>query len=222
MIHACCADNGDGTRCRQMIADDAMYCHLHPKGPSAPRPNRVLVKFRTNKDWIKRFLGLGVPERTPDIARNDLRHTVEAISFGRDSLRYRNVPDSGVPVFGKQGASNVSLSEAWKELLRHYRADEIHLEPTRSGEPWMRTLVITLVDSRVKTSTAGSPEPKVVEEVQNFFSTASFGFVHLWVNPPKPDGTVVHTVNASHRKDEKPKQTLRFNEGLWALESMAS
>ena len=225
MQQACAARTESGARCRHLAAEGSIFCSHHKclqlmDIRMAPRPNKILVKFRVNDRWTRRFRALGIKEADRRFESDDARHASEAESIRRKADRYREVPDSGVPVFGKEGALDVTLSGIWRELLQAegYGIAEVHLEPAREAR-YMTTLVITLIHG--ETPSADVPAG-IVEGVESFFDTASFGFVHVWANPPKPDATVVHTVNASHRKDEKPKQTLRFNNGLWALGPVTS
>jgi hypothetical protein len=183
------------------------------QGPNfefAPVPDKVLVKFNVNPKKCERLSAFGVPIKPVNFDRKNAAHEAQAQEHGRAAFRYREVADSGVPVFGKDGAQNVSLAHVWGELPgKGYAITDIHMLPKSQGK--MMTLVITLED--------GAEEPlecsaKLMQELKNLLACA-WQYVHVWANPPNEDGKVIHTVNASHRLDTPPAYLLDFADGLW-------
>ncbi len=216
MVHTCVGKTAGGARCRNTVPELGGRCPSHAgTADVAGRPDTLLFRLNMNEKRAQAFTALGVPEKNPDIQAKEQQHIAHAQEYNRDAFRYRQIADSGVPVFGKEGISGVSTFELLKELLNAegYRMLDIHIRPRRDQDRNMRVLVLTLSrqgeDAKVSST--------VIDELLRFLATSSWGFVHVWANPPREDGKVIHTVNISHRQqDVKPAVRLQFNQGLWA------
>ncbi|MDP3882497.1 MAG: hypothetical protein Q8Q48_00360 [Candidatus Staskawiczbacteria bacterium] len=217
IICACAAKVKTGGRCRNAAQPGRLFCNGHGNGDErAVWPNRILLKANINERQAEKFLRLGVPEVQQDEQAKDQKHAAHAVAAGRDAHRYRkDAADSGVPVFGKDGAQNVSVEMSLCELLAVYTIVNIHIRARRDQNRWMRVLVVVFAKEGENVAT----EP-VKNSLREFYGMSSWGFCHIWANPPQEDGTVVNTVNLSH-KDEANEATLslRLNDGLWAVES---
>jgi hypothetical protein len=187
-------------------------CGQHKDAERAPRPDVVLYKFNINDRWRDRFMALGIKEKTRDVQADTAKHEAHAAQFGRDAHRYRQVADSGVPVFG-EGLQGVSLFDLLKELPTVYEVVDIHIKPRSDGKPNMSVLVISFSNGKPT-----SANTEAFDELLRFLASSCWGFCHVWANPPQEDGRVIHTVNSSHREaDQKAKQVLHFADGLWAV-----
>lgn len=217
-MYACKAATERGARCRNWAEGENGFCSFH-KGRKdveiAPRPDTVLYKFNLNESWSKKLLALGVPEKHPDFEAKEHKHIQHAQQYDRDAFRYRkDVADSGVPVFGKDGLRNVSMYEVLKELAAVYEVVDIHIRPRRDGNRWMNVLVVSFSHGEKFISSDNA-----FQELLSFLSSSCWGYVHVWANPPQEDGRVIHTVNSSHREERKqPDLVLRLADGLWATE----
>lgn len=217
-IVACSAATQENARCRKS-SSGGQFCIDHQRVQDdghivrqAPVPDVVLFKANINQNWVRRFEDLGVKEKERDILLEEARHTAHAEQFGRDAHRYRQVADSGVPVLGKDGGRNMSVSWVLQQLQESYNFMGLHFLSTREGKPDMRVLVGVFADR-----SRGDYSNSQLQLLKEFYR-ASFEHIHLWANPPKEDGTVVHTVNASHRQPEKkPEAELHFGNipGNW-------
>jgi hypothetical protein len=179
------------------------------------RVNTVLVKFNLNEKWEGRFRAAGVPLRTPDEAALELKHVFSALDTNRNPYQFRpQIADSGVPVFGKDGARDISITGLFGELRRYgYSPTGVHIR-TR-GDKKSNVLVIPFVQPGSGQSAVAISTMGLIEE----FSSASWGFVHVWINPPQEDGVVIHTVNLSYRDVGKVvSKSLHFQKGEWTLE----
>jgi len=174
------------------------------------KPNAVLVKFNVNPKWREKFLNAGIPEKSPDEAALELKHMFHAVEVGRDPFRFRQEKsDSGIPVFGQDGAKMVSINGLFQELRQAgYSLNGAHI---RRREDKFNALVIPFVLDGEE-----SISPKAEVLIEEFLGVC-WGYVHVWVNPPQPEtGAMIHTVNLSHREiDKTPGKILRFNEGRW-------
>jgi len=217
VTYACAARTETGARCRFEAANGSHLCSRHGAMDHvdlATWPDRVLLKANINERQAERMLALGVQEVKQDEAAKEQKHAAHAEAHGRDAYRYRQVADSGVPVFGKAGAQNVSVEAAWRDLLAVYKIVNVHIRARRDQNRWMRVLVVVF---------AREGEEAVNEPVKNalreFYGVSSWGFCHLWVNPPQEDGTVVHTVNLSHKGEMAlAKSRLLLASGRWDLD----
>lgn len=225
MLYACTADTDGHGRCRNASAegDKDNYCVVHAKSrdsgkevKKATSPTTVLVKAQINPRWADLFTRrLGIPVKTPDFVALNAKHEADASAHGRAAYAIRkNIADSGVQVFGKEGAMDVLVVELFDTLLRAYHISDMHVFQRRD-KGVMNVLVITFVQGvDVKNSL---PLPL---DVAKFFAMSKWGFCHVWANPPKADRSVLHTVNLSHRSDEVAKRSLAFADGLWAVEKI--
>jgi hypothetical protein len=176
------------------------------------KPNAILVKVSVNSKWEERFRGVGVLVKTPDEATLELKHMFHALSVNQNPYGVRpQTADSGTPVFGKEGATDVSLVGLFQGLRdQGYIPGGIHIR-TR-GEKKLNVLVIPFIFQGEQD--VATPAMALSEE----FISASWGFIHVWVNPPQEDGRVIHTVNVSHRSLEVSSKSLRYQKGEWVLE----
>ena len=227
-MYACTAATEQNARCRHWAEDGDQddFCSLHADQRDAGKPvkkaempNTVLYKFNLNKTWRERLLALGVPEKQPNFEAKEAEHVAHAQQYGREAYAIRkNVADSGVPVFGKEGIQSVSLYETLQDLLAEYEVVDIHIRPRRDGTRWISVLVINF--SHGGRSISNQP---ALDETLEFLSSSCWGYCHVWANPPQDDGRVIHTINSSHREEEKqPERILRLANGLWACEKVIS
>ncbi len=181
----------------------------------APPPDTILVKFNINPGWAQKFEEAGIPRGFPSEVVLEEKHITQAQQINRHPYRFRDKADSGVPVFGSQGVSEVSIFKLLGELQeRGYNPQGVHIRTRREKKFDVLVIPFTLgleQDSAFLPTRAG----KLLEE---FLETSCWGFVHIWANPPEA-GKVFHTVNLGHREPQKPPQwDLCFNHGLWATE----
>ena len=211
-MSACKAEVSGGGRCRNAAGANG-FCSSHPEDSKvAGRPDKVLLKANINPKWAQRFIALGIPVKKPDFAKREADHVAHAQDHGRQAYAVRkDIANSGVPVFGKEGATcGVSVVQLIDELSAEMRVTDVHLfqkSMERDPRGVMSTLVVTF---------AKEGKEVIPPAVLDFFGISKWGFAHIWANPPK-DGVVVHTVNLAHRADEKAEHELRFADGLWAI-----
>jgi len=221
-VYACTAATEEGARCRNFVETPGEFCGFHKTRKEAggevsfaPKPDLVLLKFNLNPNWRERFVALGVAEKPLLSPEKEKEHVQQAEKFGRQAYRFRQIADSGVPVFGSEGiTSGVSLYKLLKEFLETegYQVTDIHLRPRRDKR--MYVLVINLSQQGEETVLSS----EAIMELLRFLAVSCWGYCHVWANPPAEDGRVIHTVNSSHREPEKkPSVELRFNNGLWAV-----
>lgn len=229
-MYACVAATKEGARCRHMVAEQGRLCSFCQKKadkegsvPKAPPPNVILVKININERWRAVLEAGRVPRKIVDWQALEEKHAAHAERLGRAPYRFRDVADSGVPVFGPDGICHVSLLKLWTELVeKGFCIQEMHLQSRRDGK--MDTLVITLARQK---PTQVSFFPEVALAVLPDLLNTSYGFVHIWANPSKEDKekkkVVVHTVNISHREPEqRPLRQLHYNDGLWSVVELPS
>lgn len=222
--YACQAMTEQGARCRYFVTlplelPENVFCSLHEekakegKVTVAPPPDVILFKFRVNPNWYERLLRSGIElRRISPQGKREMKHIMHAKKYRRAPYRFRGMADSGTPVFGKEGLPNVGLSQVWSEILSSgYGVKEIFLSP-RAGEP-MATLTVVLQQK------GGFFGPRINRrELYRFMFATSFGFAHVWANPPQENGLIVHTVNLVQRIPQKePSVFLTFNKGLWGM-----
>jgi len=212
-MYACTARTERGARCRTLLKS-GVRCnrHGHQGAERAPKPHVVLLKFNINQKWKSKFVRLGV--KVTDEQKDRSRHEAHARTFGRNPYRYRQVADSGVPVFGPPGLKSVSLDQLIQELVNTYKYEtvDIHIKPRKDG---MSVLVLSFSNDQPAVEPAS---PAALEELLRFLSSACWGYVHVWANPPQADGRVIHTVNSAHREESKGASLLHFADGLWSVE----
>lgn len=211
---ACRAGSGttDGGRCRHMVTG-AGNCAQHQGNPVARAPDVVLFKCRLNGNATRYLERIGVPWQQRDDRRLDAQHRQHAEGVGRSAVAYRQKPDSGVPVFDRDGAGSVTVDTLWSELERSgYAPVAAHLYQKDGDRHGMAQLSVTFacegdrLDSTVATA--------CLEKL----TVACWEHAHIWANPPQDDGHVVHTVNLAHRQpDATPKYRVAFDNGNWGL-----
>ena len=203
------------TRCRRMV-DGYGLCPNHYHKPLAAKPGLVLLKMRINRKKVEKLVDEeGVLVKRRDEAALDQRHAAEAEQHRRSATVYREVADSGVPVFGKEGAQHVRIGGVWNEIIMAgYRVTGYHVyQNDKDFQNGMGTMV---VEFKLE-----GEEVFVGSFVQELFDDETYGFVHVWVNPPKPNVGVTHTINISHKEvATKAIGSLIWDNGHWALESI--
>jgi len=225
-MYACTAETEGRGRCRNAAQDNDRdgLCSSHAQQRDSgknikrvSRPGRVLVKANINQSWFKRFTALGIPVKTPDFAKQEAAHVADAQRVGREAYAVRkNIADSGVQVFGKDGVASALMVEPLDSLLVAYRLTDMHIFQRRD-KGLMNVLVLTY-----EAGTEGDKKITLPVAIAEFFAMSSWGYAHVWANPPKEDGVVLHTINLSHRSDEPAARQLLFADGLWAVEKVAS
>ncbi len=219
-MDACTAQTETRGRCRNAAQDNDRngFCSVHAQQRDsgkevemAGRPGRVLVKANINPNWFKRFTDLGIPVKVADFAKREADHVADAKRVGREAHVIRkDIADSGVQVFGKDGVRDVLMVEPLDTMLREYRVTDMHIFQ-RKDKGVMNVLTITLEEG------VNGPRVELPLDVAKFFAMSKWGYCHVWANPPKEDGVIIHTVNLSHRGDEAASQQLIFDDGLWAV-----
>ena len=174
----------------------------------------MLVKANINPNWVRRFEALGIRVTQPNFALQEANHIGDAQRVGREAYAVRqNLADSGVPVFGKdKGVERALMVEPLDSLLEAYHLSDIHMYQRRDKQS-MWVLVLTY-----ELGLDGERKVVIPVDVAEFFAMSCWGFTHVWANPPKEDGIVIHTVNLSHRSDDPAIQSLQFADGLWAVQ----
>lgn len=224
MKYACVAATQERARCRNLVENPGEMCGTHQKlkvkGEEvklAPPPDTILVKFNINPNWAQKFEEAGISRGFPSEVSLEEKHISQAQQVNRDPYRFRETADSGVPVFGPQGVSEVSISRLLGELQeRGYQPRGVHIR-TRSRKKF--DVLVVPFSGRVPEENSTTLPKKAFELLREFLKLSCWGFVHIWANPPDEKGKIVHTVNLSHREpQESPQWTLYFNHGLWAIE----
>jgi hypothetical protein len=216
MKMACRGEIHAGARCRKMV-QGAGCCDLHQSAKLADPPTVVLFKTRVNQKWTERLERTAVRWQNRDDARLRAEHEAEAAGLGRSATAIRPTPDSGSPVFGGEGASNCSLRALFEELKKvGYALVDIHLYKREHEGNGMANLTIEFRRDKVWPPMHPSQATRaVIHDLLN----ANWEHVHVWANPRKPDGSVPHTVNASHRQPAGRSQfNLVFDDGYWNLQ----
>ncbi|MFY9463056.1 MAG: hypothetical protein WAP52_02640 [Candidatus Sungiibacteriota bacterium] len=201
--YACAAATVGKARCRNAATKEGR-CHEHPAATLAPPPDVVLMKFSVNKRRAQELAATGIPIRDVNWQRREQEHVAHAEAHDRQAYRYREVADSGVPIFGTSGLADVGIGRAYQELNQKYGLRDVHLLPHRN----LRAFVLVLVFERG--AQAVNPSTEVAVLLARMLNSA-YGFVHVWANPPQQDGKVVHTMNCRHRLDSAPKCLLLLN-----------
>lgn len=223
-MYACTAAVECGGRCRRAAVDGDKdnFCSAHAKMRDAGKevekvglPDKVLLKGNINPNWTERFVQLGIRVAKPDFAKREAEHIAHAEAHGRQAYAVRkDIADSGVSVFGPEG---VTAGVSVEKLINELSADNMYItdmhihekNDKRDSRKIMCVLVVTF---------ARSGEKIVANEVAlNFFRSSKWGHAHVWANPPKDDGTVLHTVNLAHREDAQAEHKLCYADGLWAV-----
>lgn len=193
----------------------------------------ILLKGGIHRRWQDRFRNAGALEAARDDRALQRQHGEEARALGRGANTYRPMADSGTPVFTdehrnpalakgqrKHGVSDVTLDGMIADLFRRgFRVADIEMFKTaaQSGGP-MQTLKVGLhlaEDDECALGRSLAADDLIIE----FFERAAWRFCHVWVNPPKPDGQILHTVNVVHREPNEGTAAHRliFADGFWGL-----
>jgi len=224
MVYACKAETKGRGRCRNWALNENGFCSFHQRLKEegkevklAQKPDIVLVRFSINPKRSSRLEVFGIPKKGPLSIQKDWSHQDQAQKLGRQPFRYRQIPDSGVPVFGREGLQDVSIYRLLtEELPQLYEISDIHLRPRKDEK--MDILTITFIDIHQESAPFAVSEA-AFKEISDFLGASCWGYCHIWANPPNEQGKIVHTLNASHRLPEKkPKQILIFDDGFWRAE----
>ena len=222
MQYACTAQTRTGARCRQFVEvddfgfDNTCRCSQHFGSQSASTPDTILLKFRVNRERVEKLKAIGIHPKKVDFGKRETRHTQHAHQHGRQAYQVRpEVADSGVPVFEKNGLNDVSPLPGVDELMNvGYDILNVYLEPARDNND-MFVLVL-----RIAKEGERQPYPTEVATEVGELVSSTWGFLHVWANPPREDGKVVHTLNFAHReKDKSPALELTFNLGIWGCQT---
>lgn len=182
------------------------------------KPDVILVKFNVNEKWEGRLKEAGVPLKTPDEAALELKHMFHALGASQNPYAFRQqIADSGIPVFGKEGARDVSINGLFAELRSYgYFPSGVHVR-TREDKKFNALVIPFAKPANGNNNTLVITGETVMGLIKEFIAV-SWGFVHVWANPPQEDGRVIHTVNLSHRDVDKiPQKDLHFQKGEWIL-----
>lgn len=201
--YACVAGTIGGARCRNAASKEGR-CHEHPAATLAPPANVVLVKCNTSHKRADALANAGVRVQSADWQKREQQHIAQAQAHDRQAHRYRQVADSGVPVFGTEGLQDASVAGLRQELGKEYGLKDVHLLPHRDKQVTILVLVFEKGAEAMRISPA-------VEALIEKITGSTYGFVHVWANPPQQDGKVVHTVNCTHRLDTPAKNMLVLN-----------
>jgi len=202
-MNACIAAKQENpkARCDALAQGDSKYCSFHQQDQDGivvmpPAPSMVLYKFDLSPDWYQRFVDAGVAVKAQDVR----------------TAAYKRATDSGVAVFGKNGLGMVSHAGLLEELAGSFPVLKIHIQPRTNQSP-------ALVVEFSKTG-EGTNNTLAMEQLIEFLSVRCWQYVHVWVNPPRPeDELVVHTCNSIRWVNRKaPEHVLRFAEGVWIAE----
>jgi len=223
--YACIAAAGHGGRCRNLAVQPPkiLFCKNHSSdhSPTAPNPDRIFLKVRTNERWRDDLqqAGLHFVRRTAEKEqRLEQKHIAHAESVGRAAYAIRQTADSGVPVFGKNGIQFVSLRQLHGELTQRAGYQRVGGHVLEKGNFDMLTLVLEYEYGPISNGNSTPIPPTAQSIIARLLATQRWGFTHVWANPPGPDGRIVHTVNVSHRENDKPAiGDLIFLDGFWMV-----
>ena len=84
-------------------------CAQHDGTELVGPPGVILLKARINRKRVEALVKAGVREKKRDENSLDAKHSAEAQALERQPQAYRDKADSGVPVFGKDGAKGVAV-----------------------------------------------------------------------------------------------------------------
>lgn len=212
---ACRGRNGNGSRCRHMVSGYGV-CAQHDGTELVGPPGVILLKARINRKRVEALVKAGVREKKRDENSLDAKHSAEAQALERQPQAYRDKADSGVPVFGKDGAKGVAVDQVWVSLERvGYTATDAHFyRQDKDAQSGMATVTVEFMLGE-----HDEIDDKAAAACWACFCE-SYGFVHVWSNPPKLGIGPTCTVNCSHRQEVPPQARLVWDEGFWALEEV--
>ncbi len=229
---ACTAGVMDGkARCRNERGKCSVHARPEYWSP-APTPTAIILKVNVNERWERRLLaaGITIQTRTYDRALQlEERRVASASALGRNAYSVRELSgrdshhtpesaDTGCPVFGKAGLSEMKVSV--KDLVDEFFAAGFVLTGAhllrREHKPPVR---LVLEFSRP------SSKPELVRfpwsTVHELLAT-TFDQIDVWANETAADGKTVHTVNCGRRADgAAPKLRLRYAGGMWEVQEVA-
>lgn len=235
MKYACICVDETGGRCQESAIetpDGLFFCQKHllekPENlKKVPKPERVLVKFSGSTNFLQHL-----QENYPEIEKKDHNehalnraHGEYAESLERNPHRFdKRRNDDGVPVFGKDGASDVGgMTEMIAEMRScGYSLTNVHwfhrMKPDKRKQTFTHGAVLVfgfVLDNKThNVNEKVTPGAELLKEMAG----SVWQFAHVWANPPRVDGEVRHTVNCTGRQDgqgEKSKNVIKFLEGLW-------
>ena len=209
MLYACVGRTANGARCGHTMnipessQPEKVRCNNHQSGETAAIPDTILIRIMINPSWFRKLDNAGVRMGlTSSLAERDAKHAEEA-------KKYHRKDTSGVRVFGqrKEGLQDATPSNILAELSKAgYGIKETHLEGSRNEN--MATFVVNIE--------RGSPGSSLSEPAKQLLASY-WKHTHVWANPPKEDGKIVHSViliGRHERLPENPKK-LTFHHGLW-------
>lgn len=210
--YACRAATPYRGRCESK-ADQRGFCIGHGEdSPLAPPPGVILLRINVSSQRAQNLELAGVPRKVTSRVEREERNIAQAKEQGLDPYRHGEFAANGTPVFGKKkGLPMATVSCAFEELAASgWKVQDVHLTPRMDGK--RDTLVVRFQKGA---------ELTLNPIVRNMFLellNASWGFVHVWTNPPGRDGSVLHTVNCVNQQPGfKTPCVLEFQAGLWGV-----
>lgn len=233
MRYACVCMDETGGRCQEWAVETPeglFFCNKHLREKpedlkKAPKPNMVLVKFSGTANFLQYLQDhySHLEKKDHDEHALNREHGESAKDLGRNPHRFdKHRNDDGVPVFGKDGASNVGgLADMIAEMQScgHSLAN-VHwfhrMKPDKRRQTFIHgaTIVFGFVLDEAHNVGETTPGADLLPEMCG----AAWQFIHVWANPPHETGQIHHTVNCTGRQDgqgEKSKNIIKFLEGLW-------
>lgn len=170
-------------------------------------PDVILLKTKINPNWFKKLKktdSLVIKKTIEDIEKEREIHRLSSEFWkGNSSIH------DGIEIFWN-GLQNVKMGDFIEEIQNEgYYFSNFHFE----DRYWeiMKSLIVVF-------SRKGTYLP-IPSEIADFLSNCSWGFVHVFVNPPKmKDGKwfLIHSVHLSHRTPPSINSiVLKFEKGIW-------
>ncbi len=222
-----CIASVRGARCRNLLKGGRTLCITHEKMSKrgklavAPKPERVIVKFRISFELANELQNAGIEYKKIDWKKKEEIHIEQAVKHRRGAYVLRGKEgkaDSGVSVFGEKGLSNVSLASIWKELQeQNYKLVNVYLSYPRENSK-MRILWVNFLLFGNNKVSSFFIKNSTKEQIKKFFCSTCYEHCYVWVNPPDLiSKKVTHTVNLAHILKIPPKIFLAFKEGFWGI-----
>lgn len=213
---ACCGRTETGARCRENAQEGKRTCSRHEGKPLMDPADIVLLKVRVNRNWAEKLERAGLVYKDRNDAFLDEKHAAHAEKHRRRADAIRDKPDSGTPVFGKEGTKQTMVDQMERELNRSgYQLTDVHLYRKEGDNPAMATVVMGFC----KDPTKFQMDSCLRGILTNLIGEATYEAVHVWSNPPSQSGLRVDTINCVHRQpDVRPEHHLVFDGGFWDLQ----
>lgn len=225
--YACIAGDERGVRCRTFLDQPGIRCEDHQESwQPPPEPDIIRICFTLQPQWSRALQRAGISRGEAKKREEQAQRIVEhAESFGQKPWAYRqDFPDSGTLAMYTQeegipeeenlrrGLKNVSLWPLFKELLEEFSLGQIFIQPRERKLD--RLIVPFYREWKGPPPSEEASSEKIERLLEQFVHSWN---VHIYVNPPRGDGKIVHTVNA-HGRREEALFALFFNHGLWVVE----